>query len=121
MRSCINGSVSRTAPAHAVYDDCMAGYRYMKSMRGKDSNHGDATVTAAILEIYAGGLAYELGWRPEAVARVRDGRDLLLDVAEHSDDADVRHRAKTMKACLIDRDPDCLRSWEKATRAGGNP
>jgi hypothetical protein len=98
----------------------MAGYKYMRSLKPVDSNHGDATVTAAILEIYAGGLAYELGRRDEAVARFKDGRDLLIYASEHSDDADVRDRARIMKACLIDREPVCLKNWAKAANPSGN-
>jgi len=120
MKSCITGAVNRTAPPKPLYEDCLAGYEYMKTVKPADSNHGDTTITAAILEIYAGGLAYELGRRDEAIARVRDGKDLLVYVSEHSDDADVRHRAKTMKACLIDRDPVCLKNWEKAASAAGS-
>lgn len=43
-------------------------------------------------------------------------RDMRLKVAATSDDREVRHRATTWKACLIDQDPSALRSGSKRLR-----
>lgn len=122
MKSCIAASADRSMSASAFYDDCVAAYNYVTA-RNKtgDTNHGDMVITAAILDIYAGGAAFELGRQAEGRSRVIAGRDMLLKVAATSDDANVRHRATTMKACLIDRDPACLKKWAAATHGSMAP
>jgi hypothetical protein len=120
MKACLVAGGSRAVAPKVMYNDCMAGFDYMKAMKPRDTNHQDTMVTAAVLEIYAGAAALELGRRSEAKARIEDGKAILLEVAAHSDDPDVRNRARTMKSCLIDRDPACIERWKKAV-AGASP
>jgi hypothetical protein len=101
VKACFMSGVTPGRSTQHDYDNCIAGYKYMLSMKPSDTNHGDSEITAAVLEIYAGAISLEMGRAADARARVLDGNRLLTEIAANSDDPDIRLKAAHFRSCLI--------------------